>query len=372
MSKLNKLEMLDTLFEKLAHMPAMLAQAQQPQQQRAPGGKTCVPFLLAFSSFSHLLFLLLSAAELRTEIGELQAILFSETSSEREKEDANIKLEKVIQQYEQTAEAKEEVRKRKEDRRLRNDSLNRAALVRVKEVYNPERIRGEPELLKRVGENPELRLLFMESETILRLHQNDYKTYTMKNITLEEMRAIRALLPPWKQDQHVQREWTETLDDRIDALAAAANKPAAPKKEVKKIALPKGKPAAAGGDIFSELLARKGKPAALATAAPHLQTTASRSSQPSAPSPQLLQAPVMTASRSSQPGPSYAAPVAPPVAPPVAAPPPTAFPPPPPPPPSSEPAEFSFGAVPQEVLDGVPFSSSFFLFLLLTRSLLQV
>ena len=38
MSKLNKLEMLDTLFEKLANMPAQMAQAQA----RPPGSKPYV------------------------------------------------------------------------------------------------------------------------------------------------------------------------------------------------------------------------------------------------------------------------------------------------------------------------------------------
>lgn len=36
-------------------------------------------------------------AELRAEIAELQQILFSETATEKEQEDANIKLEKAIQ-----------------------------------------------------------------------------------------------------------------------------------------------------------------------------------------------------------------------------------------------------------------------------------
>lgn len=76
----------------------------------------------------------LSALELRAEIEQLQKVLFSDTATDKEKEDANIKLEKAIQQYEQTPEAKDEVRRRKEERRLRNESLNRDALARMKEV----------------------------------------------------------------------------------------------------------------------------------------------------------------------------------------------------------------------------------------------
>lgn len=129
-----------------------------------------------------------SVAELKAEIEELQKVIFSDTATEKEKADANIKLEKAMAAFEQTPEAREETRKRKEERRFRNEPLNRAALVRMKEVqclycdlhsylkaryqlYRPDTIREQPELLKRVGENPELRLLFMEAETILRLHQ---------------------------------------------------------------------------------------------------------------------------------------------------------------------------------------------------------
>lgn len=54
--------------------------------------------------------------------------------------------------------------------------------------------------------------------------QSDFKTYTMKNVTLDELRAIRALLPVFRQDQTIQREWAEGLDDKIDSLAAQGNK----------------------------------------------------------------------------------------------------------------------------------------------------
>ena len=79
----------------------------------------------------------------------------------------------------------------------------------MRQVLNPTTVRANPELLKRVGENAELKLLLMEPETILRLHPTDFKTYTLKNTTLEEMRAIRAALPKFRKDQHVQQEWTD-------------------------------------------------------------------------------------------------------------------------------------------------------------------
>lgn len=98
---------------------------------------------------------------------------------------------------------------KQEEQRTRNDPLNKEALDRVKSVLNPTSVRANPELLKRVGENAELKLLFMEPETILRLHPTDFKTYTLKNVTLEEMRAIRAALPKFRKDQHMQQEWTD-------------------------------------------------------------------------------------------------------------------------------------------------------------------
>lgn len=74
--------------------------------------------------------------ELKKEIEELQKVIFSDTATEKEKADANIKLEKAIAAYEQLPEAKEEARRKKEERRLRNEPLNRAALARIKEVMS--------------------------------------------------------------------------------------------------------------------------------------------------------------------------------------------------------------------------------------------
>ena len=51
----------------------------------------------------------------------------------------------------------------------------------------------------------------MEPETILRLHPNDFKTYTLKGIGVDELRAIRALLPVFRKEQTIQTDWVEVF-----------------------------------------------------------------------------------------------------------------------------------------------------------------
>lgn len=51
-------------------------------------------------------------------------------------------------------------------------------------------MRADPDLLRRVGDNPELRMLFMETETILRLHQ--VREHSLASISL--VAAARSLV----------------------------------------------------------------------------------------------------------------------------------------------------------------------------------
>lgn len=131
LDRLDKLDKLDALFAKLNAMPlgAPIAGAG------ASNGKT--------------------ADQLKKEIEELQKIIFDPKSSEKEVSDANIKyvesegfsssscnltlfafrLEKVMQEFENTPEFRAEVMKQKEERRKRNEPLNKAALEKMK-VYS--------------------------------------------------------------------------------------------------------------------------------------------------------------------------------------------------------------------------------------------
>lgn len=66
----------------------------------------------------------MSYEELMKEIAETQRIIFDENSKENEIADANIRLEKLMADYEKTPEYLQQ----KEEKRLANDKLNKAAL----------------------------------------------------------------------------------------------------------------------------------------------------------------------------------------------------------------------------------------------------
>ncbi len=42
---------------------------------------------------------------------------------------------------------------------------------------------------------------------IMKLHPSNFKSYAMRNLTLEEMRAIWACLPEFKADQKMKMDW---------------------------------------------------------------------------------------------------------------------------------------------------------------------
>jgi len=96
----------------------------------------------------------------------------------------------------------------------------------------------------------------METDSILKLHQNDFKMFTMKNCNNDEIRAIRAVLPKFRKDQPIQYDWMESLDNKIDTLGNEQVKPKAPKKPAIQLKLPKIKPGAPAGDIFAEIRSR--------------------------------------------------------------------------------------------------------------------
>lgn len=200
----------------------------------------------------------MTAEEIMKEIQEAQRIIFDENSTEKQVAEANINLEKLMVEYEKTPEC----RAAKEEKRQANDKLNKAALevVRAKfKALSPDQMK------ERLTNNPEMKLLLMEPPAILKLHQNDFKMFAIRGLTLEELRGLRGCLPTFRRDQQVQSGWVESIDAKIEELHANAAKPAPPKPAPKKAAAPKkwkNPPAAAkggGGDIFAEILARKKK-----------------------------------------------------------------------------------------------------------------
>lgn len=195
----------------------------------------------------------MSAEELMKEIQEAQRIIFDDKSTEKQIAEANINLEKLMQQYEQTPEC----RAAKEEKRAANEKLNKAATERVRtalKAMSPDQIK------QRLTDNPELKLILMEPQAILKLHQNDFKMFAIRGLTSEELRALRGALPTFRRDQQVQLGWVESIESKIEELAANANNPPPPKpvqkKPAKKLNPKKAAVGAGSGDIFAQILAR--------------------------------------------------------------------------------------------------------------------
>jgi len=237
--KLNKLDQLDALFNKLNNLTVV-----GPGMMVGQGGRSGT-----------------SVEDLKKEIEVLQRVLFDPNSSEKDIAEANIKLEKAMQEYEKTPEYQMEIQKQKAEKRAKHEPLNKEALKRMKQIYNPQSVKTNPELLQKIGENPELRFLFMEPDTILKLHTSDFKAFSLRGLTLDELRAIRACLPNFRKDQKIQQDWSDGLDDKIEQMSSNPTSSAPkPPKASKPLKLPKVKKGGGGaGDVFAELLAKKGK-----------------------------------------------------------------------------------------------------------------
>jgi len=238
--KLDKLDKLDELLKKLNNMNTMIAPGSSEEGR--------------------------SYTELKQEMDVLQKIIFDDTAPEKEREDANIKFEKVFSELQNTEEYKKELAQIAEEKRRINEPLNKEALDQMLKVLSPENLKKSEELRDRCMQNPELYLIGMDPKSILAKHQNDFAAYFLRGMTLVELRAIRASLPRFRKDQKKQMEWVETLENRIDVVSKEPPKPA--KKPVPKPPMSGAKlkvtnqaklkvAAAPTGDLFSELKARR-------------------------------------------------------------------------------------------------------------------
>jgi len=145
-----------------------------------------------------------------------------------------------------------------EEKRKLNEPLNRDALDRMLKVYTPDNARNDPIIKDKINKNPELVLIGMDPKAILAKHQNDFSQFLLRLSDIDDLRAIRASLPKFRNDQKRQLEWVEILESKIEQVTKAPPKKPAPPKPMapkwKAKAPPKGvKPT----DMFAELLAKK-------------------------------------------------------------------------------------------------------------------
>lgn len=77
------------------------------------------------------------------------------------------------------------------------------------------------------------KLFFMNKDAIMKMHQNDFPSFTFQKMEKEEvhnisyraivsysfqLRALRAWMPNFRRDQAVQAGWQESLDARIELM----------------------------------------------------------------------------------------------------------------------------------------------------------
>jgi len=127
-----------------------------------------------------------------------------------------------------TEEYKAEVRRAAEEKIRINEPLNKEALRTMLQRY--ANIATDDVLLARKRLYPALTLIGMDHHQILGKHQNDFNQYLLGDLTLEEVRAIRASVPIFRRDQKKQHEFVESLDNKIEQLAKNPCQVVKPKK----------------------------------------------------------------------------------------------------------------------------------------------
>jgi hypothetical protein len=265
-SKVDKIEALESMVNRLQSMPMGMGMGMG----MAGGGGMSMK----------------SGKELKEEIEELQKILMDGNKSEKEIEEANIKLEKALDAYEKTPECLMEIQKRKEEWVKKNEPLNKAAFQKMSQVYNLSSLKNDPKTLDRVKKYPELRLLMMNQDTILKKHESDFKTFVLNGLSEDELRAIRSVLPKFRNDQKAQVTFLDSLDTKIEEASKAAAQPKPQvKKSGKKFVAKKVTGNAAPGDLFAEMLAKKSGGGGLKAAPPPSKSSPAAAPQSFPPLP---------------------------------------------------------------------------------------
>eukprot|EP01113_Clastostelium_recurvatum_P031611 TRINITY_DN3961_c0_g1_i1.p2 TRINITY_DN3961_c0_g1~~TRINITY_DN3961_c0_g1_i1.p2 ORF type:complete len:110 (+),score=26.11 TRINITY_DN3961_c0_g1_i1:140-469(+) len=105
----------------------------------------------------------------------------------------------------------------------------------------------------------------MDPRAILAKHQNDFQSYLVRGLETEELRAICASLPKFRNDQKKQQDWVTFLENKIDQQTKEDEDPSRKKRAAvprppRTLGPPKKAPAKRApptGDVFAELLARR-------------------------------------------------------------------------------------------------------------------
>lgn len=150
-----------------------------------------------------------TAADIKREIEECTKVLFDPEAKEADITAANVNLERLYAEYEKSPEARAEAARKKEERRVRHEEENRAALQRLRARWTPARLESDQALRTRMRTLPMLRLVTMEPDAILKIHRADFTRFAFEGAQLEELRAVRANLPPFPAGMKAQMDWAD-------------------------------------------------------------------------------------------------------------------------------------------------------------------
>jgi len=160
-----------------------------------------------------------TAAAIKEEMECLQQIIMDDKAIPKEREAANLKIDKLFTELVATDEYKMEIKRAQEEKVRINEPLNKEALKVMLQRY--ANIATDDSLLARKRQYPALTLIGMDPNTILGKHQNDFNQFLLGDLSLEEIRAIRASMPVFRRDQKKQQEFVESIDNKIELLAKA-------------------------------------------------------------------------------------------------------------------------------------------------------
>lgn len=166
----------------------------------------------------------MSYAEIKAEM-EVKTKALASAQTEKEKGAINIELEKLFLLLENTREYKDEKLIEQQEKRAKNEPIDRKCLENMRVKYGEQNLRNRPDLAERVKTIPTLKLITMDPIEIVKKHADDWKFLTLGGLNADEMRAIRANLPQFARNQLRQLAWCQRLDDMIDKLENANDSP---------------------------------------------------------------------------------------------------------------------------------------------------
>lgn len=201
----------------------------------------------------------MSYEEIQNKMNEIQKKLFDESIEDKESELLNIAYEKLVTELESTDEYKNEQAAALQQWNNDNKPLNIEALQKLRDELNSQSPMKKAATFKR---KPELKLLELTHDQILKKHQNDFKSLTAQNLSLEEARALYECLPVFRKDQEVHLQFSQQLKEKIESEMKRPKKKLPPPITAS-INTPKFKPqskksdSGSDNDFLAELLRKR-------------------------------------------------------------------------------------------------------------------